>query len=306
MTFTQLEIFVLVAELRGFTSAAMRLSISQSAVSHAIKALEQEMGVELIQRHQAAIELTDIGARLLLRAREILGLGETMRQEAADARGMKRGTLRIGSFGPSSSLRMLPKILDEYRKAYPDIEIRIDEGADLEVIQWVQDRRVDIGFVVLPEERFDTFPIAEDQLVALLPSSHPLAGQPNVRLEALCDAPFILTQAGSAALVERIFAAAKLVPKIRYRSAQLLSTLGMVESGAGVTILAELALPAIDSARPAAYVTRPLDPPVPRHIGLAVHNQRQASPATQAFIEIATRLRRQGVLNNAARISQAP
>ena len=62
MTFTQLEIFVLVAELRGFTAAAMRLSISQSAVSHAIKALEQEMGVGLIQRHQAAIELTDIGA----------------------------------------------------------------------------------------------------------------------------------------------------------------------------------------------------------------------------------------------------
>lgn len=306
MTFTQLEIFVLVAELRGFTSAAMRLSISQSAVSHAIKALEQEMGVELIERHQAAIELTDIGAQLLLRAREILGLSETMRQEAADARGMKRGTLRIGSFGPSSSLRLLPKILDEYRKAYPDIEVRIDEGADLEVIQWIQDRRVDIGFVVLPEERFDSFPIAEDQLVALLPSNHPLAGQPNVRLEALCDAPFILTQAGSATLVERIFAAAKLVPKIRYRSAQLLSTLGMVESGAGVTILAELALPAIDSARPAAYVTRPLDPPVPRHIGLAVHNQRQASPATQAFIEIATRLHRQGLLNNAARISQAP
>jgi DNA-binding transcriptional LysR family regulator len=234
---------------------------------------------------------------LLLRAREILGLGETMRQEAADARGLKRGTLRIGSFGPTSSLRLLPKILDEYRKEYPGIEVRIDEGADLEVIQWIQDRRVDIGFVVLPDDRFDTVPIAEDQLVALLPSAHPLAGQPDVRLEALCDAPFILTQAGSATLVERIFAAAKLVPKIRYRSAQLISTLGMVERGDGVTILAELALPEVDSARPAAYVKRPLNPPVRRSIGLAVHNQRQASPATQAFIEIATRLQRQGLLS---------
>lgn len=302
MTFTQLEIFVLVAELRGFTAAAMRLSISQSAVSHAIKALEQEMGVGLIQRHQAAIELTDIGAQLVLRAREILGLGETMRQEAADARGLKRGTLRIGSFGPTSSLRLLPKILAEYRKAYPGIEVRIDEGADLEVIQWLQDRRVDIGFVVLPEDRFDTVPIAEDQLVALLPSAHPLAGQPDVKLEALCDAPFILTQAGSAALVERIFAAAKLVPKIRYRSAQLISTLGMVERGDGVTIVAELALPEVDSDRPAAYVARPLNPPVPRSIGLAVHNQRQASPATQAFIEIAIRLQRQGLLSGAGRV----
>lgn len=69
MTLTQLEVFARVAELRGFTLAATRLHISQSAVSHAIKALEQEMGVELIHRHQAAIELTDIGAQLLLRAR---------------------------------------------------------------------------------------------------------------------------------------------------------------------------------------------------------------------------------------------
>ena len=137
MTLTQLEVFARVAELRGFTLAATRLHSSQSAVSHAIKSLEQEMGVELIHRHQAAIELTDIGAQLLLRAREILGLAETMRQEAADARGMKRGTLRIGSFGPSSSMRLLPRILERYRQRYPNIEIRIDEGTDQEVVSWL-------------------------------------------------------------------------------------------------------------------------------------------------------------------------
>ncbi|WP_241495008.1 helix-turn-helix domain-containing protein, partial [Pseudomonas mediterranea] len=61
MTLTQLEIFSLVAELRGFTAAATRLGISQSAVSHAIKSLEQELGVELLRRHQSVVELSDIG-----------------------------------------------------------------------------------------------------------------------------------------------------------------------------------------------------------------------------------------------------
>ena len=100
MTLTQLEIFSLVAELQGFTSAATRLGITQSAVSHAIKSLEQELQVDLFRRHQAQVELTDIGTQLLLRARAMLGLAATLAQEAADARGMKRGTLRIGSFGP--------------------------------------------------------------------------------------------------------------------------------------------------------------------------------------------------------------
>ena len=290
MTLTQLEVFARVAELRGFTLAATRLHISQSAVSHAIKALEQEMGVELIHRHQAAIELTDIGAQLLLRAREILGLAETMRQEAADARGMKRGTLRIGSFGPSSSMRLLPRILERYRQRYPNIEIRIDEGTDQEVVSWLQERRVDVGFVVLPEDKLDTFTLCEDQMVAILPANHALATTSSVSLEALCREPFIMTEAGSGPLLERLFSSQKRVPNVLHRSAQLISTLAMVEMGYGVSILAEQALPERPLRQAGSYVTKPLDPPVKRSVGLAVLNEGHASPATKAFIEIATGL----------------
>jgi DNA-binding transcriptional LysR family regulator len=113
MTLTQLEIFSLVAELHGFTPAANRLGISQSAVSHALKSLEQELGVELLRRHQTRVEPSDIGQQLLVRARAMLGLANTLRQEAADARGMKTGTLRIGSFGPTSSIKLLPLILQQ-------------------------------------------------------------------------------------------------------------------------------------------------------------------------------------------------
>lgn len=287
MTLTQLEIFSLVAELQGFTSAAHRLGISQSAVSHAIKSLEQELGVELLRRHPSRVELSDIGQPLLLRARAMLGLASTLRQEAADARGMKRGTLRIGSFGPTASIKLLPMILQQYRATWPGIEVHIDEGPDRQVVQWLEERRIDVGFVVLPEERFDTFALVEDQMVALIPLQHPLAQRDSLSLSDLCHDPFILTEAGSAELVSRLFSAARLKPDIRYRSSQLLSTLETVSRGDALTIVAEGSLP--DTQQP-RYVKRPLSPKVERQVGLAVLDERQASPATLAFIKLARQL----------------
>ncbi|BAV75565.1 transcriptional regulator, LysR family [Pseudomonas chlororaphis subsp. aurantiaca] len=289
MTLSQLQIFSLVAELRGFTSTASRLGISQSAVSHALKSLEQELGVELIRRHQSLVELTDIGQQLLLRARAILGLAATMEQEAADARGMKRGTLRIGSFGPTSSMKLLPAILRRYRAAHPGIEVHIDEGPDRQVLQWLEERRIDVGFVVLPQERFDCFALVEDQMVALIPSQHGLAAKDSVSLAELCDDPFILTEAGSAELVSRLFLAARLSPNIRYRSSQLLSTLETVARGDALTLVAQLSLPEANDPR---YRVKALSPPVRRQVGLAVLDRRQASPATLAFIEQARSLYR--------------
>ncbi|QJI39948.1 LysR family transcriptional regulator [Pseudomonas sp. ADAK2] len=287
MTLTQLEIFSLVAELHGFTAAANRLGISQSAVSHALKALEQELGVELLRRHQSQVELSDIGQQLLLRARAMLGLANTLRQEAADARGMKRGTLRIGSFGPTSSIKLLPKILENYRAAHPGIEVHIDEGPDRQVIQWLEERRIDVGFVVLPEERFDTFALIEDQMVALLPANHPLTAHASLSLNDLCQDPFVLTEAGSSELVSRLFNAARLTPNIRFRCSQLLSTLDTVGRGDALTVVAESSLPEDDDRR---YVKRPLSPAVKRQVGLAVLDQRQSSPATLAFIQLASGL----------------
>ncbi|WP_338722301.1 LysR substrate-binding domain-containing protein [Pseudomonas tolaasii] len=287
MTLTQLEIFSQVAELQGFTSAAHRLGITQSAVSHAIKALEQEMGVELFRRHQSQVELSDIGQQLLVRARTLLGVANTMQQEASDARGMKRGTLRIGSFGPTSSNRLLPPILKAFRHRHPGIEVHVDEGPDRQVVQWLEERRIDVGFVVLEQERFDTVALFKDQMVALLPAAHALCAKPDVTLQALCDDPFILTEAGSLELVSRLFSTARLTPNVRYRCSQLLSTLEAVSRGDGVSVVAQASLPQTSDPR---YQVRPLSPPVSREIGLAVLDLRESTPATLAFIKLAQRI----------------
>jgi DNA-binding transcriptional LysR family regulator len=287
MTFTQLEIFVMVAEMRGFTSAALRLGISQSAVSHAIRSLEQELDAQLVERQQAAVEVTDLGRRLLLRAREILGLQEAMRQDAAVARGLNQGLIRIGSFGPTSSLKLLPAILKAFRARYPGIEVQIDEGPDAAVIGWVADRRVDVGFAVLPDDRFDTVPLVEDQLVALVQRGHPLAAKRSVTLEELVGLPFIMPEQGCSALVEPLFANAGLAPHVRYRMSQMVTVLGLVDTGDGITVMPELALPQALAETHPRIVARPLRPMARRRVGLILRNLSRAAPAVQAFAEIA-------------------
>lgn len=287
MTFTQLEIFSLVAELQGFTAAALRLGISQSAISHAVKSLEKELGVPLIVRHQSSVEVTEVGKRLLTRAREILGLAEAMQQEVAAARGLRQGLVRIGSFGPTSSLKLLPAILQSFREKYPGVEVQIDEGSDNEVRQWIQDRRVDIGFIVLPNESFDTVPLVEDEMVAIVPASHPLAAKSSVTAADLNALPFIMSDTGCGALVEPSFVREGLTLRVRYRISQVMTILGMVQAGDGVSVMPELALPddlacAYPNLKAVAF-----RPAIRRRVGLGLRNLARAAPAVQAFVETA-------------------
>lgn len=282
MTLSQLEIFTRVAELKSFTLAAMSLSISQSAVSHAIKSLEKDFNVSLFTREQNQVTLTEIGNTLLKHAQHMLSLQETMRQEALAANGLKKGVLRIGSFGPGSSCGILPPLLTAFRQQFPEINIIVDEGDDESVAQWLLEKRVDIGVVVLPDERFDTFLVKHDQYVAILPLDHPLTHYEGVTLKQLCEYPFNLTQAGSGKIVMGLFSAQKLTPKIQFRTRQLLSTFSLVARNEAVSIVAQLAIPENINS----IVVKPLIPRVTRDIAFAVNNYSDASPATKAFIKL--------------------
>lgn len=294
MTFGQLEIFVVLADVGGFTLSAQKLGITQSAVSHAIKLLEKEFGTELVVRHKTKVEVTTIGKRLLSRAREILGLSEIMHQEAQSFKELKQGSVKIASFGPSSTLHILPSIQNAFRQHYPEIDIYIEEGPDTEVVQWIEDRRVDLGFVVLPNEHFETHLLIEDQFVALIPIDHPLACQSSITLTDICRQPFIMTETGSEGGIEKLFSDEGLLPIIHAKTSQVLSTMALVSRGEGIAIVAELALPQVPFFN--GFVVRPLTPIKKRAVGLALRDNKQVTPATRAFIETALSLKKRNTL----------
>ncbi|WEI20298.1 LysR family transcriptional regulator [Acinetobacter proteolyticus] len=290
MTLTQLEIFSKLAELKNFTHTAQQLNISQSAISHALKTLEKKWETQLFYRNNNEVELSAAGQRLLPYVNEILNVSNIINQEVMDLKGLKAGTLRIGSFGASSSNVLIPLILKQFAQQYPDVEVLMMEGTDKEVLQWIDERKVDLGFVVLPETRFDSFALLEDIFVALLPKDLEIAQKPAVQLQELLDHPFILTSAGSQNHVMELFKAAQLTPQIKYNLAQILSILNMVNHGAGISIVADLALDTNILSLYPNVVKRPLSPNIKRSIGLAVKNKQQMTPIAKAFVEIAMQL----------------
>lgn len=287
MTFTQLEIFALIAELKSFTATAEKLGISQSAVSHALKSLEQQWGINLISRTQSDIELTTTGQQLLTHVKELLSISDTLEKEVAAIHGLNEGTLRIGSFGASSSIYLLPEILETFRQRYPKIEIYIDEGEDKEVAQWLLERRIEVGFLIMPDERFDTFPLIEDRFVALIPNQFPLAQQLYIDPAQLENCPFIMTMAGSRYQVELILKNFNVKPDIKFYVSQILSIVSMVHNQLGVSIVSDMVITKELLSLYPNVVKRPFKPNLKRSIGLAVKNKKHISPAVKAFIEVA-------------------
>jgi len=287
MTFTQLEIFALIAELKSFTATAEKLGISQSAVSHALKSLEQQWGINLISRTQSDIELTTTGQQLLTHVKELLSISNTLEKEVAAIHGLNEGTLHIGSFGASSSIYLLPEILESFRQRYPKIEIYIDEGEDKEVAQWLLERRIEVGFLIMPDERFDTFPLIEDRFVALIPNGYPLAQQLYIDPAQLENCPFIMTMAGSRYQVELILKNFNVKPDIKFYVSQILSIVSMVHNQLGVSIVSDMVITKELLSLYPNVVKRPFKPNLKRSIGLAVKNKKHMSPAVKAFIEVA-------------------
>ena len=199
MTFAQLEVFAALARAGSFSRAAALLGITQSAVSHAVRGLEAELGIQLVLREGPQSTLTEAGSRLLSRANDILQQREALLQEATTERGVARGTLRILTFGSTSSLRLLPALLSDFRRVQPQVEVQVEERDDATVAQWLLEQRAEIGFVTLPDERFETVPLVEDEFVAVIPERHRLAKRHSLSLRDLQGEAFIRTGAGSGA-----------------------------------------------------------------------------------------------------------
>ena len=283
MTLAQLEVLITLDECRSFSRAAMRLGTTQSAVSHALRALEAQFGVKLAQRDASGVTMTDAGERLLLRAREMTALAATMTQELGDAKELKTGTLRIGSFGPTSTVNLLPPLLAAFKKRHPGAQVRIEEESDEVIDGWLLQKRVELGFVVVPDERFEVLPLVQDEFVAILPAGHPLAKHKAVPISALTGLDFVLTEAGCGPVIVPILQKNIALPKVLYHFTQIISILQFVQQGLAVSVAARLALP----DAPQGVVYRPLLPTQPRTVGLACLDAAKLSPLARAFWELA-------------------
>jgi len=278
-TLRQLELFLALVSSNGIAGAGAKLGMTPSATSHALKALETALGTELLDRHSAGIALTYTGQHILPHVRDLFASLQLVQATALAGAELKTGLLRLGSFGASATIRVLPPLLDRFKTRYPGVEIMVTEKPDEQTSQDLIERRLELAAVTLPKLDFDTQTLAIDELVAVLPTDHPLAKLEVVPLKALTVDPFILTRAGSRALVTKLFSRHGLHPQVTYELLQLMSILALVAAGKGISILARLALP----ERYHGTVFRPITPGSSRRIGLACLNESRLSPVAHAF-----------------------
>lgn len=199
MELRQLEYFVAVAEEANFTRAAERVHISQSGVSAQIRALEHELGAELFDRTARTARLTTAGTAAIGPAREALAAAGAVRSAVDEVSGLVRGGLTMGMI-VGCEVTPLFDALAAFHRAYPAIEIALQEDNSDRLLDAVRSSAVDIALVGVagePPEGLDSLVVVREGLVALVPDGHPLAGRSRVDVTELTTYDLICLPVGT-------------------------------------------------------------------------------------------------------------
>ncbi|MCM1284807.1 MAG: LysR family transcriptional regulator [Acetobacter sp.] len=273
--------FVKTVEYGSFTKAAEMLDYSQSGISRMINDLEREWKVILLERGKAGIKLTSDGLELLPYAKNICNEYEKLQIKVSELNGLQSGIIRIGVFS-SVATHWLPNIIKEFQKDYPNIDYELLLGDYTEIEDWINEGRVDCGFLRLPtKSEFETIFLKRDKLMAIIPENHPLVNYDKFPVTALCNEPFMLLEKGTKTEISEIFERYNLKPNVHFTTWDDYAIMSMVESGLGISILPQLILKRI----PYKIIAKELDIPAYRNIGLAIKNTKNSSLAVKRFIE---------------------
>jgi DNA-binding transcriptional LysR family regulator len=198
MTLDQLRIFVAVAERQHMTQAAQALNLAQSAVSHAIAALETRHETKLFDRVGRRIELTEAGGVLLAEAHRILAQVDAADLALSDFGALKRGRLCVQASQTIASY-WLPRHLVGFHQSNPHVTVQLKVGNTAQVAAAVQDGTVELGFVegAVATDRLVCMPVARDQLVIVVGPAHPWAEGGLLTPSDLLQAVWVLREPGS-------------------------------------------------------------------------------------------------------------
>lgn len=297
MTPEQLITFATVAEHGNISHAALALHLSQPAVSGQLKLLQEDFGEPLYQRAGRGVRLTAAGEQLLAHAQR---LRDTFRQAQAlceAMRGLERGTLRIGaSTTPASYL--LPYLIADFHKRYPDVLVSTSHGNTAEIVAALDS--VDIALIEGPPGQ--DLPLGtqvtawrEDEIVAIVPSDHPLAQAKEHTLASLGAYPLVLRESGSGVrqIVERAFARYGVAMRVALEIAGVEGVKEAVRAGMGVGFVSAMSIRHEDGA---LRQVRIAPAPLVRRFSILLPHAATPSRAAARFMELCV-----GRLDDAAR-----
>lgn len=276
---------VAVAEERSFTRAAGRCLVVQSALSHQISALEQELGVRLFARTSRRVEITAAGEAFLTQARASLDAAERAIAEAAAADGQIRGALIVGVI-PTVTTIDIPAALGQFHRTYPAVRLRLRSGGSDELIAAISAGRMDVAVLGLPDSTplkgVNARVLARERLVAVVAAEHPLAGRRRLRLEDLADEVFVDFPEGTPGRVpsDLAFQTAGVHREVTFEATSTDLILNLVRQGVVIALLPPAVIPAGSDDLRTIPVTAG-----PTRIEYLAWSNFNPAPAAQAFLD---------------------
>lgn len=300
MEFRHLRYFLAVAEAGHMTRAAERLGIQQPPLSLQIKALEQELGVALFERHPKGVSLTDAGRQFEQEARRLVDEMAAMEQRMARVARGELGVLNVGFTSSAAAHAFTPEALRACRRAWPGITLSIREDHAAGITEAVASGRLHCGLIRVPvsqPEHLSFEVLLREPVLVALPVDHPLAGagpgsasRRGPRALALTDLRhegFILVrQPGAPGLYANLLAlceAQGFRPRIAAEVARMGTSLNLVAAGAGIAVVPA----SMRGLHPQAVVYRPLADGTPLDAPLTlVYRTAEASGPAAHFLKI--------------------
>ncbi len=241
VTLKQLAVFVVVTEHRSFGLAADQLGMGQSSVSHTLAALEKAVGDSLVTRSNP-ISATSLGQALLPHAQAALAATRAIDAVVSAHHEVKpSGTVRIAA-SPTASHRLVPELLALWVKELPGVQVRLFEGEDDELVQWLDTGTVDCAILVDPP----TTPaggveLVRDAFKAVVQTDHPYSTQAQVSLPELLEDPLLVSSSGCEPQIRHLHALSGVDYNPAQRVRELTTLLNMVDSDLGVAVMPALA-----------------------------------------------------------------
>lgn len=293
MELRHLKYFVTVAEELHFGRAAARLQMTQPPLSKQIRELEEEMGVQLFKRTKRHVELTTAGAFFLPEARQVITQLDQAIETAQRAERGELGRLVIGFVG-SATYNILPELIREYRKKFPDVSIALHELSTPDQVRELTADRIDVGLLHPPigSSLIDTFPVQIGHSALSLPRHHRLADKAKITIQDLKDEPFIVVSRdiwpGLYDEFLSLFQNAGFTPRIVQEATEYQMVVGLVSAGIGIGVVPATAEKLFNHE----VVYRQIDgAPLSAVLSMAWMKKNE-NPALMQFIALTKRIRK--------------
>ncbi|CAK4066833.1 LysR family transcriptional regulator [Vibrio variabilis] len=283
MDLKRLHYFNQLAKTGNFTKAADQLGIAQSALSTSIKKLEQQLGLKLVNRTERQMSLTAEGQVLLRHAKIILEDVEQAEKELQELKGLTSGVIKFGAPAMLASY-FLPDALEQFKKAYPGIQINIHEAGTATLAQMLVNGELDLALIRgdREHEQIRQSLLAQDQIAACVPISHPFAKRSAITLDEFCQQPLVLFKNGYflRETVNSYCQQNKLTPQVHFETnlPELLKSMVRRQVGIGTC------LPILVADDPELKAI-PFDPPIPLQLGIGWKSSHYLSTAAKAFVD---------------------